>query len=335
VTVPGSASRPTIYDVARRANVSKSLVSLVMQGSPNVSDKRRAAVLAAIEELGYAPSRAAATLAGSRSRGIGVVIDDYRNMWFVDLLDGLRSVLDGLGYTVTVSDRHPTGPGGPDAVTGFLSMNVEGIVVATEPEGLRLGHVAIPLVVAGGRQTSPASADVVANDDAHGAKLALTHLFELGHTRIGHLTGEGGSAGRRRIAFESIMGARGLPAPMFGAGRPTSEEDGYIDAHELLEAHPETTAIFSANDTMAFGALAALRERGRSVPGDISLIGYDNSPLAASKYVDLTTIDARSVAVGAEVARALIARIDNPLLVQRTTLIAPRLIVRTSTAPPP
>lgn len=332
MTVPSDAPRPTIYDVARVANVSKSLVSLVMQGSPNVSDKRRAAVLKAIVELGYAPSKAAATLAGSRSRGIGVVIDDYRNMWFVDLLDGIRKVMDERGYTVTVSDRHSSGSVGLDAVSAFLALHVEGIVVATEPEGLPLERVSIPTVIAGGRETHPDAADVVANDDAYGAALVVEHLVGLGHTRIGHLTGAGGSAARRRVSYEATMRTHGLPPWVFTADRPIDEQAGYQGARDLLDTHPDTTAIFAANDTMAFGALGALRERGLRVPEDMSLVGYDNSPLAASKYVELTTVDDQSYAVGVEVATALLARIDDPTLVPRSTLIRPTLIVRTSSA---
>ncbi|MCU1405524.1 MAG: LacI family transcriptional regulator [Glaciihabitans sp.] len=330
--VPSNISRPTIYDVAHHANVSKSLVSLVLRGSPNVSEKRRAAVLKSIAELGYAPSKAAATLAGNRSHTIGVVIDDYRNLWFVDLLDGIRKVMDHHGYTVTVSDRHPSGSVGLDAVSGFISMNVDGIVVATEPGGLPLENLSIPTVIAGGRETQPPAADVVANDDSYGAALAVAHLLELGHRRIGHVSGAGGSAARRRVAFEAKMAESDLPAPVYGAGNADDERTGYLATLELFQAHPDTTAIFAANDTMAFGALGALRELGLAVPRDVSLVGYDNSPLGASKYLDLTTVDDRSFPVGVEVATALLARIANPTLVPKSTLIRPALVVRSSTA---
>ncbi|MGB2977424.1 MAG: LacI family DNA-binding transcriptional regulator, partial [Propionicimonas sp.] len=112
--------------------MSKSLVSLVLQGSQQVSSERRRAVVEAIEQLGYRPSRAAATLAGSRSRSVGVVIDDYSNLWFVGLLKGLRTVLDPLGYTVLVSDRHQAGPLRQDEVNSFLASQVDGVVIAAE-----------------------------------------------------------------------------------------------------------------------------------------------------------------------------------------------------------
>jgi len=119
-----------------------------------------------------------------------------------------------------------------------------------------------------------------------------------------------------------------------GESGGTSEEDGYASACWIVDRHPDTTAIFAANDTMALGALAALRERGLSVPGDISLIGYDNSALAKSRFLDITTIDNRSDLVGEGVARALLARLKDPSLSPGRTLIDPDLVLRSTTARP-
>ena len=104
-------------------------------------------------------------------------------------------------------------------------------------------------------------------------------------------------------------------------------------ASDLLDENPEITAIFAANDTMALGAMAAIRARGRSVPDDISLIGYDNSPLAQSRYLEITSIDDRSDLVGATAGRALLARFDDPALEPQRTLVEPTLVVRATTAP--
>ena len=129
------AARPTIYDVAQRAGVSKSLVSLVLRDAPHVSAKRRQAVLTAISDLGYRPSSAASSLAGHRTRSIGVAIDDFENLWFVDLLRGMRRVLDESGHNVSVADRHLNAHLERDPVDAFLSMQVEGIVLAMESGG--------------------------------------------------------------------------------------------------------------------------------------------------------------------------------------------------------
>jgi DNA-binding LacI/PurR family transcriptional regulator len=324
--------RPTIYDVAARAGVSKSLVSLVLQGSPRVSDARRTAVTAAIRELGYRPSKVAAALAGSRTRSIGVVVDDFRNPWFVDLVRGMHEVLDEPGYHLTVADLELNAHLGQHPVEGFLATRVEGLVIATEPAGIATVD-GVPTVIAGSRSSVLAGADAVANDDDLGARIATRHLIDLGHRRIGHVSGAGGSAALRRTSFVATMRAAGLEPVVAGRGDHT-EEQGYRAGLELLDAAPDLTAVFAANDVVALGVLAALRERGLSVPGDVSLVGYDDSPLASARFLAVTTIDDRSAAVGAEAARMLLSRIEDPTLAPRVVLVPPHLVERTSTAPP-
>jgi len=331
---PPAATRPTIYDVAQRAGVSKSLVSLVLQNAPQVSQKRREAVLTAISELGYRPSSAASSLAGNRTRSIGVAIDDFENLWFVDLLRGIRQVLDESDLNVSVADRHQNARPERNPIDAFLSMQVEGIVLAMETSGLPTDFGSVPVVVAGARDVVPPGADFVANDDAEGARLATRHLIELGHRTIGHLTGAGGIAALRCASYEATMTAAGLTAAVTGAGL-TTEEDGYVATCELLDNHPDTTGIFAANDVMLLGALAALQERHLSVPHDVSVVGYDNSPLAASHYLALTTVDDRSVDVGIHAAQAILARRDEPERLPSRVLLAPRLVQRASSAAPP
>ena len=331
---PPDASRPTIYDVAERAGVSKSLVSLVLRNAPAVSEKRRLAVQAAISELGYRPSSAASSLAGNRTRSIGVAIDDFENLWFVDLLRGMRRVLDESGHNVSVADRRLNAHLGRDPVDAFLSLRVEGIVLAMETSGPATHFGGVPVVVAGAREVVPVHADYVANDDAEGARLATQHLLDLGHRTIGHLTGAGGVSGLRRTAYEATMADAGC-APLSVGSRGTTEDDGYVAACALLDGCPAVTGIFAANDVMVLGALAALRERRLSVPEDVSIVGYDNSPLAASRYLALTTIDDRSVDVGVHAARAILARHRDPDRKPSRVLLSPTLVRRASTSAAP
>ncbi|MCW2131545.1 LacI family DNA-binding transcriptional regulator [Arthrobacter sp. VKM Ac-2550] len=327
--------RPTIYDVAQRAGVSKSLVSLVLTGSPLVKPDKRVAVLAAIQELGYRPNRAASTLASRQTKSIGLVIDDYRNLWFVSLLNGMQSELESQGYRVAVADaRADAGPGG-GAVDRFLSMRVDGLVIAMEPLDSMLQATGTPTVVAGWRDRLPEGAEFIANDDEAGGRLAAEHLLELGHRRIGHLTGTGGAATHRRSGFSAACDSAGIGFRMQGEGHGTTEEDGYQAALALLADYPGATAIFAANDTMAVGALAAIKGRGLSVPHDISVIGYDNSPLAQSRYLDLTSIDGKSEEIGVLTAQALLARIDDPSRKPQRTLVQPAAVIRGTTAPAP
>jgi DNA-binding LacI/PurR family transcriptional regulator len=324
--------RPTIYDVARLAGVSPSLVSLVLQSPGRVSDRRREAVQAAISELGYRASRAATALASNRTKSIGLLIDDYRNLWFVDLLRSMQSALSNHGYHVTLADSQPGENRIQEAADGLLAMHVDGLVIAAEPSESMLIRTWVPTVVAGWRGGVPDGADLVTNDDDGGGRMAVEHLLELGHTRIGHLSGMGGAAHHRRSGFRSRILEAGLEVRLAGEAGGTSEEDGYAAACRLLDQYQDTTAIFAANDTMAMGAFAALKARNLRVPGDISVIGYDNSPLAKSRYLDITSVDNRSDLVGTDVAHKLLARIQDPDLKPRRTLIDPVLVVRSTTA---
>ncbi|QSB24136.1 LacI family DNA-binding transcriptional regulator [Curtobacterium sp. 24E2] len=331
----GDGKPATIYDVAARAGVSKSLVSLVLQRSPRVSDQRRAAVLTAIQELDYRPSTAAVSLAGTRSRTVGVVLDDFRNQWFVDLLTGLREALQDQGHRLVVADRFLNTGLDASPVEGFLSMRVEGIVIAGEPDTDLAIPASMPVVIAGGRVSIP-RADTVANDDRAGGGMAAEHLLALGHTRLGFVGASSAASKERRAGFEGAAAG----APTAGAsvavvvlpGEPT-EEAGSRALGALLDEHPDVTAVFAANDVMALGALSELAERGLRVPEDVSVIGYDDTPVAATRYVSLTSIDDRSVEIGRGAGERLLARIADPGLAATESLVEPRLVARRTTAP--
>ncbi|ROQ17665.1 MULTISPECIES: LacI family DNA-binding transcriptional regulator [unclassified Curtobacterium] len=333
----GDGKPATIYDVAARAGVSKSLVSLVLQRSPRVSDQRRAAVLTAIQELDYRPSTAAVSLAGTRSRTVGVVLDDFRNQWFVDLLTGLREALQDQGHRLVVADRFLNTGLDASPVEGFLSMRVEGIVIAGEPDTDLAIPASMPVVIAGGRVSIP-RADTVANDDRAGGAMAAEHLLALGHTRLGFVGASSAASKERRAGFEGAAagapaaGGRATVAVVVLPGEPT-EEAGSRALGALLDEHPDVTAVFAANDVMALGALSELAERGLRVPEDVSVIGYDDTPVAATRYVGLTSIDDRSVEIGRGAGERLLARIADPGLAATESLVEPRLVARRTTAP--
>lgn len=326
----GAGKPATIYDVAARAGVSKSLVSLVLQRSPRVSQQRRDAVLKAIQELDYRPSTAAVSLAGTRSRTIGVVLDDFRNQWFVDLLTGLREALQDQGHRLVVADRFLNTGLDVSPVEGFLSMRVEGIVIAGEPDTDLAIPASMPVVVAGGRATLP-RADTVANDDRAGGVMAAAHLLALGHTSLGFIGASSAASDERRTGFSAGVDGKAEVATVVLPGEPT-EGAGSRALAQLLDAHPGVTAVFAANDVMALGALSELAERGLRVPEDVSVIGYDDTPLAATRYVGLTSIDDRSVEIGRGAGERLLARIADPGLAATEVLVEPRLVARRTTA---
>ncbi|GAB3619725.1 LacI family DNA-binding transcriptional regulator [Glutamicibacter endophyticus] len=322
--------RATIYDVAQAAGVSKSLVSLVLRGSPNVSQARRTAVLAAIEALDYRPSQAAATLAGGTSQTVGVVIDDYTNLWFVELLRGLQEGLGEAGLRIAVSDRTLNAHVQADPLEGFLSTRVEALVVATEPTETMRYPNQIPLVVAGNRQRQVPGSDLAASDDALGARLATEYLIALGHRHIGHISGGDGPSALRRQGYTQAMLAAGYEPHVITVMPQTTEEHGYRGAQRLFEEHPESTAVLAGNDSMAMGTLAAARDRGLSVPQDLSVIGYDNSPLSGTHLLRLTTVDSRNRDLGLQVAEQILSKLAEPDRAAQVIQLEPRLIERGS-----
>lgn len=326
--------RPTIYDVAREAGVSKSLVSLVLNDSELVSDGKREAVRLAIEKLGYRPSRAASNLAAERTHTVGLVIDDFSNPSFVEVLAGVRTVLGPRGFRVAVQENYTLAGAFVNAVEGFLDAQVDALLIAAEM-GHDFPHPGVPTVIEGTRLNVAEGADRVFGDQAHGVDLAVRHLAGLGHRAIGHVTGVGGAARYRREAYCRAVEELGEPARYAGERNPTNEEGGYAGAGELLRRHPEVTAILAANDTMALGVRAALREAGRSVPGDVSLVGYDNSQLARSRFLDLTTVDNHGFDVGVACGEALLRRMGDPGLPAEEVVVPARLVVRSSSGPAP
>ncbi len=249
--------RPTIYDVAARAGVSKSLVSLVLRDPASVSERRRGAVMEAIQELGYRPSAAAAALAGTRSRTVGMVVEDFANLWFVDLLHGMREVLEPHGLQVLMGDRRMSMAPGRDAIDAFVSMRVEALALALDPPD-DLGNLhGIPTLVVGERGAQPAGIAKVAADDVAGARLATRHLIDLGHTVIAHVTGDGGAAGVRRASYEATMAEAGLTPVVIGHGGDTNEEAAAVAARGLLATRRDVTGDPGAVDDAAkVGALS-------------------------------------------------------------------------------
>jgi DNA-binding LacI/PurR family transcriptional regulator len=334
---PGRA--PTIRDVAERAGVSKSLVSLVLRGSEQVRENKRQAVLAAVEELGYRPNAAARSLSERRTRTIGVLLNDLRNPWFVDLLDGLGSVAHAQGLHVLLADGQGARRLGDDLTRTFVDLRVDGLVaVGTLPDTAALSAAAerIPTVVAGTREPVLPHGDIIANDDELGARLATEHLIGLGHRRIAHIAGQGAVAGLRHRSFQATMREHGLSDSARAEQGDLTEEGGYRAAVRLLSvpAPERPTAVFAFNDIAAIGALSAAEEMGLSVPGDLSLIGYDNTYLSRLRHLWLTTIDNAGHDVGRRAAQHLLNRIADPTRPPRLDLTPPALEHRGTTAPP-
>ncbi|MEU9390013.1 LacI family DNA-binding transcriptional regulator [Streptomyces sp. NPDC048324] len=328
---------PTIRDVAEQAGVSKSLVSLVLRGSEQVRPEKREAVLRAVRELGYRPNAAARSLSEQRTRTVGVLLDDLRNPWFVELLDGLNSLLHAAGLHMLLADARLNRRTGQDLTGPFLDLGVDGlVVVGTLPDLAALGAVAerIPVVVAGAREAAPAGVDVVAGDDELGARLVAEHLIGLGHRRIAHIAGYGAVGDLRRRSFEAVMREHGLADRAVVEPSDMTEEGGYRTTVRLLSRPERPTAVFAVNDIASVGALSAAEELGLRVPHDVSVVGYDNTSISRLRHVWLTTVDGAGHEVGRRAARCLLDRFERPGGAGRLHLAAPALEIRGTTAAP-
>jgi DNA-binding LacI/PurR family transcriptional regulator len=337
----GGQGAITLRVVAAHAGVSKSVVSRVLQGSPHVSDHRRTAVEQAIRELGYRPNGTARSLSQRRTRAVGVLMNDLRQPWFVDLLEGLNATLHKEGLHIFVGDGRVDRASDERLLRAFMEMRVDGLVLAgTLPPSTTITEAAnwLPTVAAGSRDYDLPNIDVIAEDDVVGVKLALDHLYELGHRHIGHVAGASGKQFElRRTSYESWMRRHGLRDQIDVAECDITEEGGYQAANRLLTqplSH-RPTALFAANDLSCVGAMAAVRDCGLSVPHDISLVAFDNSVLARMRYIGLTSVDVAAKRVGEISGLYLVERIANRGLTGRQLLVTPTLEIRGSSGPAP
>jgi DNA-binding LacI/PurR family transcriptional regulator len=334
--------RPTINDVAQRAGVSKSLVSLVMRNSPQVRAAKREAVLEAARELGYRPNTVARSLVEGRTRTVGVVVSDLRNPWYVDILDGFRRVLHADGLRVLIGGGQLDNRVDPTVAEAFLDLRVEGLcVVGTLPydDALAEAMKSVPAVVASSHSYELPYVDSVVNDDEDGSHQATEHLIGLGHTRIAHIGGgEDGVAQDRLRGYERAMREHGLADHIRVEPSDYDERSGYAATRRLLRSGYRPTGIVAIDDLAGVGALSAAGDAGLAVPADLSVVGYDNTSLAAVGHLSLSSVDPRSTEIGELAARRILARItaaESAAEEARRDLITPTLMVRRSTAAPP
>ena len=311
----GSRRRhPTIVDVAERAGVSKSLVSLVLRDAPNVSDEKRAAVTKAAEEIGYRPNAVARSLVRRRSYLIGVMVSDLHNPYFTEVIDGIQAAARGSGYHALFNTGGRAAAGEDEALDTLLQLRTDGIVMAGPVlASRRIAAVAasVPVVVVAKHSRSPAH-DSITNDDRMGARIAVDHLVSLGHRRIAHVDGgTGAGSTQRRAGFLDAMERHGLRSSariVTGAFTEEGGRDGVTDVARATDAAspPSSSATTSPRSAPSTRSI----DHGLRVPADMSLVGYDNIALAGLGHIDLTTIDQPRRDMGVTAVQLLLERRD-------------------------
>ncbi|GMQ98635.1 MAG: LacI family DNA-binding transcriptional regulator [Acidimicrobiia bacterium] len=328
---------PTILDVAEKAGVSKSLVSLVMRDSDRVSAASRKAVLEAAASLGYRPNAAARTMVRQRSYVVGVLVSNLHNPFFADLIDGIDVAAIDAGYRSILTTGNRELERERLAVSTLLEMRVDGLILvspALQSDDAIEASRSVPTVVVGKTTRAP-TVDSVANDDRLGAALVVDHLVELGHRRIAHIDGGIGAGSRpRRTGYERSMRRHGLENEIQSVKGGFTEEGGNAGIRTLLARRPRPTAIFVANDLAAIAVLEVLDTEGLRVPQDVSVVGYDNTAMSASHRLGLTTVDQPRHDMGRMAAELVIARIDHDRHTANHVVLSPKLVVRETTGPP-
>jgi DNA-binding LacI/PurR family transcriptional regulator len=332
----------TLEGVASLAGVSRATVSRVVNGSPRVSPDVRRDVEAAIEQLGYVPNRAARALVTRRSESFGLVITEPSGRLFSDPF--FPRVLRGISAELTARDLQlillmPNTPADLRRTGDYLSAgHVDGAVLVSlhsdDPLPARLSKAGIPLVLVG-RPPRNIPASYVDVDNRQGARSAVEHLIAGGRRVIATIAGPSDMPpGIDRLAgYREAIAEAGLPADAHLEARGDFTQAGGAEAMtRLLAARPDLDGVFAASDLMAAGALSVLASAGRRVPGDVAVVGYDDSPVATSTNPQLTSVHQPIEEMGREVARLLIAAVEGTDRAIRRVILATELVKRASSA---
>jgi DNA-binding LacI/PurR family transcriptional regulator len=324
-------------DVAREAGVSRALVSLVVRDSPNVSEGRRARVVAAAAKLGSRPNAWARGLASRRTRLIGVLLNELHNPFYAEIMDGIDAGAAEAGYRVLLGTAGSRPGGERTALETFLELRADGAVLV----GSRLSSgeiesvaTAMPVVVVARGMRSPA-VDSITNDERRGARLVVEHLVGLGHRAITHVDGgSGAGAAARRLGYQQAMREAGLAREARIVPGDYTDLAGVAAADSLLRSRRLPTAIFAANDLAAAGMIDRLESAGLRVPADMSIVGHDNTFLAALYHISLTTVDQPRPEMGRRAMALLVERMEQTRTAAVHARVTPSLIVRSTTGPP-
>lgn len=326
--------RPTLEDVARHAGVSRALVSIVMRDAPGASAETRARVRRCADEIGYRPDPRARRLRQLRTKLLGVTFAAGQE-FHAELVDGVYAAADELGYEVVLSGVTPHHDE-RRAVRALLDDRCEALVLLGPnlPAAELVTLAASTPVVVLARKVQ--GVDAVRSDDTAGAAMAVAHLHSLGHRRIAFLDGgRAPGAAERRRGYTQAMRAAGATAEIHQGG--LTEREGAAAATALLSSGtPLPSAIFAFNDRCALGVLDVLVRARVPVPQQISVMGFDDSPLAGLAHIDLSTIRQETPQLTRAAVTRLVGRLDNDTegVEPADIVVPPTLVVRGTTAVP-
>jgi len=324
----------TLSEIAKIGGVSVMTASRALNGQPGVSEEKRAEIMRIAEDMGYVANRFAQRLSGGKSHVIGVIAQ-LHTLYTSDLVLGIGSSLRSSKYEMLVYSLSDTDSQPPEAIVNLLRQFVDGIIVILPFQSDYLASLSsadLPIVTIdeGSRKNFP---EVVA-DNYQGARLAVQHLAELGHRRIGFIAGNDrlASARDRERAFRDMQAQLTLDAdPELIVNGNFMQQGGFNAAKQLLKLDVPPTAIFAANDMSAVGALSAIRDEGLDVPADISLVGFDDIAIAHQVYPPLTTVKQPTSQMARAAVNTIVAMIAGIEPASQVITLPTELVVRQST----
>ncbi len=327
----------TISDVARKARVSTTTVSRVLNNNPTVDTRLAAKVHKAIELLNYSPSRVARSLRTRRSNFWALIIPDIRNSFFAEMVKGAEDVAYSADYSVVLCNAEDDPVKWASYLDLALAEHASGVIVTPATCGAdvtALLSCGVP-VVAADRRLNNHDIDCVVMDNARGAKQAVSHLIEGGYERIGCIAGSlATTTGAERCAgYRLALAEAGLELDESLIRTGTQDGGAHASMRSLLSLRPKLDAVFVDNNIMTLEALHAIAEAGLRVPEDIGIVGFDDMSWASLLRPPLTTVAQPSYDIGVETARLLLSRIGGYSGAARTVTLSPSLVVRESSAP--
>lgn len=330
--MPKSHRGPSMHDVAARAGVSHQTVSRVLNDFPGIRPDTREKVVAAIQELGYRRNFTARALVTGSTHTIGMVGPRIPDLGPLSTLHAVEGAARAAGFHTLMTSADPTISSATDAMEFLVGRNVDGIALVAQhravAEALASYSSDLPVIhlLSGGEPRGRAASI----DQRAGARQALEYLVSQGHTRIQHISGPPTfiESQLRRDEYLNVIAERRLPRFDILEGDWTADA-GYAAG---MKVDPSVTAVFCANDQMAFGAIHAFWTVGRSVPDDISVVGYDDTSEARHSYPPLTTVRQDFAAVGQLAVDLIVANIDGRDT-SNTPLLSPELVIRGTVAP--
>jgi len=324
----------TLRMVAEKAGVSVNTASRAINNKPDINIETKKLVIKIAKELGYIRNAAAVALRTKKTGTIGVVIEDNRNPFYAEVLNGMEVAAREKNYHIILTNTQRDYNKEEEAINLLLAKRVDGLLITPvqgrDDDIKKLIDANIPFVVVG-RDFENIELDAVYNDEVKGGFLATEYLIKKGHKRIALIDGflYKSPAKGRLEGYKKALKEYGIPwdDSLISVG-DISMEDGYKRTKQMLEKNLDFTAMFAYNDMMAFGAMQAIKEKGLKIPEDIGLVGYDDIPFSSLISPPLTTIRLKKQDLGVESVKLLLSRINANRKKAKKIMLDVELVIR-------